>query len=173
MTWNLNLNIWPNVLFSPLFCSDSGSDGEMAQRLREAAVSVKDLLPPSSLPNCPSPCRTEAAGSEKVKKKKRKEKSQAADGMEESLVPKKKKKRKTHREEGNAGEQDSDEAPQQEEEVVVLKKKKKVNQEEAERVSGKPNFAGSPRAQSHGEAEGSPQWKVKKKKKPRRQESRP
>uniref|UniRef100_A0A4W6F295 Protein CUSTOS n=1 Tax=Lates calcarifer TaxID=8187 RepID=A0A4W6F295_LATCA len=74
---------------------DSDSDSEMEARLKEAAVSVKDLLPSSTPPSTLSPPSTEPPCSEKIKKKKKKK---MAEG-EESHVVKKKKKRKQNQEE--------------------------------------------------------------------------
>ncbi|XP_018524276.1 protein CUSTOS isoform X1 [Lates calcarifer] len=75
--------------------SSSDSDSEMEARLKEAAVSVKDLLPSSTPPSTLSPPSTEPPCSEKIKKKKKKK---MAEG-EESHVVKKKKKRKQNQEE--------------------------------------------------------------------------
>ncbi|XP_028314065.1 protein CUSTOS isoform X3 [Gouania willdenowi] len=56
--------------------ASSSSDSEMERRLKEAAVSIKDLLPSLSLPIADSPCSTDTPSSEKVKKlKKKKENS--------------------------------------------------------------------------------------------------
>uniref|UniRef100_A0A3B5AJ24 Protein CUSTOS n=1 Tax=Stegastes partitus TaxID=144197 RepID=A0A3B5AJ24_9TELE len=57
-----------------LFSPHSDSDSEMEKRLKEAAVSVKDLLPSSMLPSTLSPQSTELPCSEKIKKKKKKKK---------------------------------------------------------------------------------------------------
>ncbi|XP_040010546.1 protein CUSTOS isoform X2 [Xiphias gladius] len=73
--------------------SSSDSDSEMETRLREAAVSVKDLLPSSSLSSTLSIPSTEPPCSGNIKKKKK-----VAEG-EDSYVYKKKKKRKPYQEE--------------------------------------------------------------------------
>ncbi|KAM3867679.1 protein CUSTOS [Diretmus argenteus] len=74
--------------------SSSDSDSEMESRLREAAVSISDLLPSSLLPSAPSSSLTEPHPSlaEKVKKKKKKKLAEVAG--EENPVPKKRKKKK-------------------------------------------------------------------------------
>ncbi|XP_037634793.1 protein CUSTOS isoform X2 [Sebastes umbrosus] len=74
--------------------SSSDSDNEMETRLREAAVSVKDLLAASSLLSTLSTPSAELPRSEGIKKKKK------AAEEEESRVVKKKKKRKPNPEEG-------------------------------------------------------------------------
>ncbi|XP_071374931.1 protein CUSTOS isoform X2 [Centroberyx affinis] len=80
--------------------SSSDSDSEMESRLREAAVSVRDLLPSSSLPSTVSSASTEPPCSETAqKKKKRKKKHAEEEEREENPVPKKKKKRKLNQEE--------------------------------------------------------------------------
>ncbi|CAB1412680.1 unnamed protein product [Pleuronectes platessa] len=68
--------------------SSSDSDSEMEARLREAAVSLKDLLPSLTLPSTQSPPSAEPPCSGIIKKKKK-----VAEG-EEGHVVKKKKKRK-------------------------------------------------------------------------------
>ncbi|KAM8759475.1 protein CUSTOS [Acanthopagrus schlegelii] len=102
--------------------SSSDSDSEMETRLKEAAVSVKDLLPSfSSTPSEEPPC------SETPKKKKKKK--EAEDEEEESCVVKKKKKKQTR------GESDSAASPLQQngsselERVKVKQKKKKKKRE--------------------------------------------
>ncbi|XP_071778363.2 protein CUSTOS [Centroberyx gerrardi] len=80
--------------------SSSDSDSEMESRLREAAVSVRDLLPSSSLPSTVSSASTEPPRSETARKKKKKKKKQAEEEeREENPVPKKKKKRTLNQEE--------------------------------------------------------------------------
>ncbi|XP_074494877.1 protein CUSTOS isoform X2 [Sebastes fasciatus] len=76
--------------------SSSDSDSEMETRLREAAVSVKDLLAASSLLSTLSDPSAELPRSEGIKKKKK----AAEEEEEESHVVKKKKKRKPNPEEG-------------------------------------------------------------------------
>ncbi|XP_053180955.1 protein CUSTOS [Scomber japonicus] len=131
--------------------SSSDSDSEMESRLREAAVSVKDLLP-----SLPSPPSAEPPCSEKKKKKKKV--AQEEEEEEESNVVVKKKKKKVIE-----GGEDSH--------VAKKKKKRKPNEEESEEV----DFAGSPpNAQSNGDHENSQehnQAKVKRKKKKRREGS--
>ncbi|KAG7490680.1 hypothetical protein JOB18_040268 [Solea senegalensis] len=107
--------------------SSSDSDSEMESRLREAAVSVKDLLP-SAL----SPSSTQPPGSGKVKIKKKKN---VAEEEEECQIVKKKKKRRPTGEESvqvdcaralntkSSGEQQSSE--QEHSQVKVKPKKKK------------------------------------------------
>ncbi|XP_008296110.1 uncharacterized protein C12orf43 homolog isoform X2 [Stegastes partitus] len=70
--------------------SSSDSDSEMEKRLKEAAVSVKDLLPSSMLPSTLSPQSTELPCSEKIKKKKKKKK--VAEEEESHAIVKKKKR---------------------------------------------------------------------------------
>ncbi|CAK6950412.1 protein CUSTOS [Scomber scombrus] len=127
--------------------SSSDSDSEMESRLREAAVSVKDLLP--SMPSTHSTPSAEPPCSEK-KKKKKKVAQEEEEEEETNVVVKKKKKKVTE------GGKDSH---------VVKKKKRKHNEEESEEV----DFAGSPpNAQSNGDHENSQehnQAKVKRKKK--------
>ncbi|XP_029916425.1 protein CUSTOS [Myripristis murdjan] len=79
--------------------SSSDSDSEMETRLREAAVSVADLLPSSSLPSTLSSPTMEPPCTDKVKKKKKKKKKQAEE-TEQNPVHKKEKKRKVNQEEG-------------------------------------------------------------------------
>lgn len=104
----------------------SDSDSEMETRLREAAVSAKDLLPPSSLPSALSTPSAEPPCSEKIKKKKRKKPTEG----EESHVVKKKKKRKENREESDSAgsplnAQSNGERGNSEQEHVQVKVKRK------------------------------------------------
>ncbi|XP_051923547.1 protein CUSTOS isoform X2 [Hippocampus zosterae] len=73
--------------------SSSDSDSEMETRLKEAAVSLKDLLPSSSLVS--SPTATAAPHSEKKKKK--------SSETEEDNVAQKKKKKKRRKKAEDAG----------------------------------------------------------------------
>ncbi|XP_049435411.1 protein CUSTOS [Epinephelus fuscoguttatus] len=73
--------------------SSSDSDSEMETRLKEAAVSVKDLLSKSSLPSTLSTPSAEPPCSEQVKKRKK-----VAEEEENHVVKKKKKKRKQNEE---------------------------------------------------------------------------
>ncbi|XP_029294862.1 protein CUSTOS [Cottoperca gobio] len=98
--------------------SSSDSDSEMEARLREAAVSVKDLLPPS-LPSTLSTHSAEPPCSEEIKKKKR-----AAEG-EENHVVKRKIKRKQNQEEGAQRNGEHSESEQEHTQVKVKRKKKK------------------------------------------------
>ncbi|XP_058493318.1 protein CUSTOS [Solea solea] len=110
--------------------SSSDSDSEMESRLREAAVSVKDLLP-SAL----SPSSTQPPGSGKVKIKKKKNVAEEEEEEEECQIVKKKKKRRPTGEESvqvdcarslntkSSGEQQSSE--QEHSQVKVKPKKKK------------------------------------------------
>ncbi|XP_033476402.2 protein CUSTOS isoform X1 [Epinephelus lanceolatus] len=74
--------------------SSSDSDSEMETRLKEAAVSVKDLLSTSSLPSTFSTPSAEPPCSEQVKKRKK-----VAEEEKNHVVKKKKKKRKQNQEE--------------------------------------------------------------------------
>ncbi|XP_045891838.1 protein CUSTOS isoform X1 [Micropterus dolomieu] len=108
--------------------SSSDSDSEMETRLREAAVSVKDLLPSSSLPSTLSTPSSETI--EKTKKK-------LTEEGECHVVKKKKKKRKQKQ-----GESDSAGSPlnaqgngelgssEQEHTQVKVKRKKKKKRED-------------------------------------------
>ncbi|KAM9360028.1 protein CUSTOS isoform 2-T2 [Symphorus nematophorus] len=105
--------------------SSSDSDSEMETRLREAAVSIKDLLPSSSLPSAEPPC------SEKIKKKKKKK---VAEGEESCVVKKKKKKRKQNQEENDSADsplnaQNGEKVSEQEHTQVKVKRKKKKKRE--------------------------------------------
>ncbi|XP_030273391.1 protein CUSTOS-like isoform X2 [Sparus aurata] len=108
--------------------SSSDSDSEMETRLKEAAVSVKDLLPSfSSTPAEEPPC----SETPKKKKKKKKKEAEVEEEDEESCVVKKKKKRKQ-----TGGESDSAASPLQQngssepEPVKVKQKKKKKKKRE-------------------------------------------
>ncbi|KAM4616516.1 protein CUSTOS isoform 2-T2 [Polymixia lowei] len=149
--------------------SSSDSDSEMEARLKEAAVSVRDLLPTSSLPNALSSSSVEAPCSENMKKKR-----QAEEGQEETPVSKKKKKKKKKRpqeeSEGGAGklEKRQEYEEVQENPAPKKKKKRKLNEEGSEQVSRKCHSTGSSDAQRHGENENlendSIQLEVKRKK---------
>ncbi|KAM7017603.1 LOW QUALITY PROTEIN: protein CUSTOS [Tautogolabrus adspersus] len=78
--------------------SSSDSDSEMETRLKEAAVSVKDLLPSFSQPSTLSTPSAEESCLGKIKKKKRKKVAEE----EDSLAIKKKKKRKQNQEESDS-----------------------------------------------------------------------
>ncbi|XP_041793764.1 protein CUSTOS [Chelmon rostratus] len=100
--------------------SSSDSDSEMETRLKEAAVSVKDLLPSLSLsaPSAEPPC------SDKVKEEKK------AAEEEESVVKKRKKKRRKQSEgerdsAGSLNAQSNGEHRSSEQEHMLTKKKKK------------------------------------------------
>ncbi|XP_070760360.1 protein CUSTOS [Enoplosus armatus] len=107
--------------------SSSDSDSEMETRLREAVVSVKDLVPPSLLPSTLS-----TPSSETIKNKKK-----LAEGEESHVVTKKKKKKRKQ----NRGESDSAGSPlnaqsngehrssEQEHTQVKVKRKKKKTRE--------------------------------------------
>ncbi|XP_028433225.1 protein CUSTOS isoform X2 [Perca flavescens] len=115
--------------------SSSDSDSEMETRLREAAVSVKDLLGTSSLPSTLSTPSTELPCSEKVKKK-----TKVAEG-EENHVKKKKKKKKRKPNQEESEQVDSAGSPlnaqrnceprtsEQEHTQVKVKRKKKKKRE--------------------------------------------
>ncbi|XP_054466802.1 protein CUSTOS [Anoplopoma fimbria] len=117
--------------------SSSDSDSEMETRLREAAVSVKDLLSASLLPSTFSSPSAELPCSEKIKKKR-----EVAE-EEESHVVKKKKKKKKRKQNQEGGEQvDSAGSPHnaqrngehgtldEEHTQVKVKRKKKKKQRE-------------------------------------------
>ncbi|KAF0033669.1 hypothetical protein F2P81_013735 [Scophthalmus maximus] len=76
---------------------DSDSDSEMETRLREAAVSVKDLLPSLTLPSTTPPPSSEPPCSGQVK-----EKEMIAEGEEGEVVKKKKKKKRRQNPEESA-----------------------------------------------------------------------
>ncbi|XP_073321781.1 protein CUSTOS [Pagrus major] len=106
--------------------SSSDSDSEMETRLKEAAVSVKDLLPSfSSTPSEEPPC-SETQKKKKKKKKKEVEAEEEAE-EEESCVVKKKKKRKQTR-----GESDSAASP-----LNAQSTGEQNGSSEQERVNGK------------------------------------
>ncbi|XP_034452301.1 protein CUSTOS isoform X2 [Hippoglossus hippoglossus] len=75
--------------------SSSDSDSEMETRLREAAVSLKDLFPSLKLPSTCSPPSTEPPCSGIIKKK-------VAEGEEGHVVKKKKKKKRKQDQEESA-----------------------------------------------------------------------
>lgn len=109
----------------PLSDGPSDSDSEMETRLKEAAVSVKDLLPSLSLsaPSAEPPC------SDKVKEEKK------AAEEEESVVKKRKKKRRKQSEgerdsAGSLNAQSNDEHRSSEQEHMLTKKKKKKKQQQ-------------------------------------------
>ncbi|XP_035496030.1 protein CUSTOS isoform X1 [Scophthalmus maximus] len=77
--------------------SSSDSDSEMETRLREAAVSVKDLLPSLTLPSTTPPPSSEPPCSGQVK-----EKEMIAEGEEGQVVKKKKKKKRRQNPEESA-----------------------------------------------------------------------
>ncbi|KAK6306511.1 hypothetical protein J4Q44_G00234360 [Coregonus suidteri] len=122
------------------FRLSSDSDSELEMRLREAAVSVTDLLS-SALPSAVTPSMPESLSSEKIKKKKKKKKYKVQAGEEaerehsnNSPVPKKNKKRTaSHGEFGeveNCGEaspyaKTEEEQKSPEEDSLPLKVKKK------------------------------------------------
>ncbi|XP_062240288.1 protein CUSTOS isoform X1 [Platichthys flesus] len=113
--------------------SSSDSDSEMEARLREAAVSLKDLLPSLTLPSTRSPPSTEPPCSGIIKKKKI-----VAEG-EEGHVVKKKKKRKQDQEESaqvdtassqvNAKSNNEHGNSEQEHKQVKVKRKRKKKRE--------------------------------------------
>uniref|UniRef100_UPI0037E8F1B6 protein CUSTOS n=1 Tax=Semicossyphus pulcher TaxID=241346 RepID=UPI0037E8F1B6 len=110
--------------------SSSDSDSEMETRLREAAVSVKDLIPSLSQPSTLTTPSAETPCSEKTKKKKN-----VAEG-EESNIVKKKKKRKQKQEESdctdsplNAQSTGENGISEQENTGVKVKRKKKKKRE--------------------------------------------
>ncbi|XP_041856445.1 protein CUSTOS [Melanotaenia boesemani] len=116
--------------------SSSDSDSEMEMRLKEAAVSIKDLLPSSTLPSTLSPSSTEYTSLEKIKKRKIK-----LEG-EEGHVVKKKKKRKQNKEESkqvdsagpspNQSNGENGNSEQEHTDVKVQRKKKKKRKGNAE-----------------------------------------
>lgn len=107
-----------NILHFSVGLSDS--DSEMEARLKEAAVSVKDLLP-SLTPTLSAelPC------SGKIKKKKK-----VAEGEGSHVVKKKKKRKKQNGEESDsAGSHDAQSNDEQEHVQVKVKRKKKKKRE--------------------------------------------
>ncbi|XP_023134598.1 protein CUSTOS [Amphiprion ocellaris] len=111
--------------------SSSDSDSEMEARLKEAAVSVRDLLPSSTLPSTLSPPSTKPPCSEKIKKKKKKKRVAVE---EESHTVKKKKKRKENEEESeqvdsNAQSNGELENSEQEHTQIKVKRKNKKRRE--------------------------------------------
>ncbi|XP_023249901.1 uncharacterized protein C12orf43 homolog [Seriola lalandi dorsalis] len=113
--------------------SSSDSDSEMENRLREAAVAVRDLLPSLRLPSTLSPPSAEPPCSGKIKKKKKKKEAEG----EDSHVVKKKKKRKQNQEEQvdcaisplNARSNGEHGSSEQENTQVKVKRKKKKKRE--------------------------------------------
>ncbi|XP_070689986.1 protein CUSTOS isoform X2 [Pempheris klunzingeri] len=110
--------------------SSSDSDSEMETRLKEAAVSVKDLLSSSSLASTFSAPSAELPCSEKERKKKK------LVGGEDSHVVTKRKKRKRNQEESdcagsllNAQRNGEHENTEQEHTQVKVKRKKKKKRE--------------------------------------------
>uniref|UniRef100_A0A673CHK4 Protein CUSTOS n=1 Tax=Sphaeramia orbicularis TaxID=375764 RepID=A0A673CHK4_9TELE len=114
--------------------SSSDSDSDMETRLKEAAVSIKDLLPAFLLPATES--KEEIPSTEKRKKKKKKKKVE--EGEENHIVKKKKKlnqevtekvdSESAHNGQNSGDHNDSDNAQTQ---VKVKKKKKKRKSTEA------------------------------------------
>ncbi|KAJ8285800.1 hypothetical protein GJAV_G00031080 [Gymnothorax javanicus] len=90
--------------------SSSDSDSEMEMRFREAAISAKDLLPPSLLPGTPRSIATVAPPSAEKKLKKKIESVGAANrivGETENGILKKKKKRKVTKGSAEEGEMEA------------------------------------------------------------------
>uniref|UniRef100_A0A1A7YT77 Protein CUSTOS n=1 Tax=Iconisemion striatum TaxID=60296 RepID=A0A1A7YT77_9TELE len=109
--------------------SSSDSDSEMETRLKEAAVSVKDLLPPSTFSSTASPSSSEPHNSEKTQRKKK------VAEEEENHVVRKKKKRKQNDGESeqvdsvdDAHDESSSEHRNLEQEHMKVKRKKKKKQ---------------------------------------------
>nr|XP_046242587.1 protein CUSTOS [Scatophagus argus] len=116
--------------------SSSDSDSEMETRLKEAAVSVRDLLPSASSTPSAEPPRSDKP--KKKKKKKKEVEEELAEG-EEAHVVKKMKKKKPSREESDSaaslhvqsdGELGSSERENVQEVKVKQKKKKKKKKRE-------------------------------------------
>ncbi|XP_034548685.1 protein CUSTOS [Notolabrus celidotus] len=107
--------------------SSSDSDSEMEMKLKEAAVSIKDLLPSLSLPSTGQAPSAETPCSEKVKKKKKKK----ATEEEENHVVKKKKKRIPNQEDSDsvASLLNAQNNGEQEHTEVQVKRKKKKKKE--------------------------------------------
>ncbi|KAI9521656.1 hypothetical protein NQZ68_003811 [Dissostichus eleginoides] len=109
--------------------SSSDSDSEMEMRLREAAVSIKDLLPSFSLPSTLSTPSSELPCSENIKEN-------VVEEKENHVVKKKKRKRKRKQKKGeqveSAGSPVNDEHGNSEQEhtQVKVKRKKKRHAEE-------------------------------------------
>ncbi|XP_074525401.1 protein CUSTOS isoform X2 [Halichoeres trimaculatus] len=104
--------------------SSSDSDSEMETRLREAAVSVKDLLPSAAEPSSLSTPSAEPPSSEKIKKKKK------VAEEEESHVVKKKKKTGTNQEESDSEASHNNANLEAEHTGTKVKRKKKKKQKE-------------------------------------------
>ncbi|XP_061585790.1 protein CUSTOS [Cololabis saira] len=111
--------------------SSSDSDSDMETRLREAAVSVKDLFPSLTLPSRLSPSSAEPPGSGKIKTKKKK----VAEGEEshESALKKKKRKKQNQEESEQLDCAGSAPDPEQHSQVKVKRKKKKKQTGNAEK----------------------------------------
>ncbi|XP_034068585.1 protein CUSTOS [Gymnodraco acuticeps] len=115
--------------------SSSDSDSEMEMRLREAAVSIKDLLPSFSLPSTLSTPSSELPCSEDIKEKKN-----VVEEKENHVVKKKKKKKRKRKQEkgeqvDSAGSPVNDEhgnSGQEHTQVKVKRKKKKKRHTEEE-----------------------------------------
>ncbi|XP_033947209.2 protein CUSTOS [Pseudochaenichthys georgianus] len=114
--------------------SSSDTDSEMEMRLREAAVSIKDLLPSFSLPSTLSTPSSELPCSENIKEKKN-----VVEEKENHIVKKKKKKRKRKRKQEKSEQVDSAGSPvndehgnsgQEHTQVKVKRKKKRHTEEE-------------------------------------------
>ncbi|XP_019949392.2 protein CUSTOS [Paralichthys olivaceus] len=112
--------------------SSSDSDSEMESRLREAAVSLKDLLPSLTQPSTLSPPSMEPLCSGIIKKNKK-----VAEGEEGHVVKKKKKKRQDQEESAldtesypvNAHSNNEHRNSEQEHTQVKVKRKKKRRRE--------------------------------------------
>ncbi|KAI4820341.1 hypothetical protein KUCAC02_028325 [Chaenocephalus aceratus] len=113
--------------------SSSDTDSEMEMRLREAAVSIKDLLPSFSLPSTLSTPSSELPCSENIKEKKN-----VVEEKENHVVKKKKKKKRKRKQEkseqvDSAGSPVNDEhgnSGQEHTQVKVKRKKKRHTEEE-------------------------------------------
>ncbi|XP_035515155.1 protein CUSTOS [Morone saxatilis] len=112
--------------------SSSDSDSEMETRLKEAAVSIKDLLPSLSS-TLPTPV-AEPPHSEVTKKKKKKKKKKPAE-EEESAVAEKTKKRKPDEEDSVGSPKAQINGEQQHVRVKVKKKKRREGNSEEETLN--------------------------------------
>ncbi|XP_036383834.1 protein CUSTOS [Megalops cyprinoides] len=111
--------------------SSSDSDSEMEMRLKEAAVSVTDLLPPSCLPSMPQSLSSPAPLPDAKKKKKKKKAEDGGENGEEGelesgdSIPKKKKKKKKQEVDGGQSREEGDQENGSCDSIPKKKKKRK------------------------------------------------
>lgn len=108
-----------------MFLLLSDSDGEMESRVKEAAVSIKDLLPSLTLPSNSTPWPKETPSSDKKQEKNKVEE-------ESRIIWTKKKQNDEERVDpaGPAPDQSNGERRSSEQEHVKVKRKKKKKQKE-------------------------------------------